>query len=1184
MLSLTNTINNRLSPAQMILNNALGQQLTRAIDQVVGKIDALVGGSLDVASKFEQLQQVAYNLAAQNGSTAESVDQNVNSIRKYGIEAGVAANLVINFSRYNLDLAKSTQLARVAQDQAQVSGSNSSETLQRLLYGIQTYNTEIFRTAGLNINMQQAFDKYAKSLNKSSEQLTNTERSQATLNAVLEEGKKSAGSYEASLGTASKVWGSYERVVNDLQLTLGTPFLKASMMAGQAITDFTKRITDAFNTGGRLAPMLESTGAAFGAFFDIVKGGAGEAANTLINFFSGPMFSGIASLIGQAAQWGFNLISSFAIGIAEGTGTVLALSMQGIGDLISYFLEAHSPPNLLPDIDKWGASTMTAYLDGMTQADFGVFTSLGGTIKSALAAMGGDAASQDAMWKNLAGSMTKALSGGGGDDFIKQLQAQLGQYGGEVGKLAGLQLQLADATEKVNAAEEALEKSREAEKEAGQNITDMVNEYNKLAQTEKDPAKLAAKRAEFKAAKDAYKNSVDKRKEDEKNLEVAKKNADALEKQVKLQQDLVSALIEMTKAYKGAGAGEGEGGKNNPSAPFEKAGGAVTSLQNKIDEFKQRLLTIFQPVADSFNTHVVPVFKEFEKQLYRVLDLLVEMGILTKTTTPGAKKKGGFQDEGLPEGGQTTYGMTEMGKALNENVIAAGKWVAILWLASKPIGFILNVGTKISAVFQTIGGATGAGALLTRLGAIGVIISGIIFSVKAWSENWQGIRDTASRIGDVIGEIFRNPGKYDLGKIFGESIGEKFDEIFGRPIRAAFKQIGIDAENIDLVKTLVVVWYKINEVTGKAWDAIKKVITDAWEKIRTALVSAWNKVVANLVSVWEKIKSKAVDYFTGPNSIYAKVTKAWKDIATEVDKKWAEIKSALISAWNSISNSAETILGGVKDAIGSIWTGIKTTAETIWGNVKTSLETIWGGIKTAAETVWGGIKTAVITAWDGVETAASTVWGAVKTALETAWNAVKGSAETIWNGITSTITGIWDTFQSWVDSPNNPVQSIRDTIQNSWNAIKLFATNIWNGPDGIITKISGWWDSFSGKAIEIGNAIASPFKTAFDNISSWVGDVIKALEKLWGWIWGNNSKNIVNLPDALEWARSAGGGGSGTGIVANQQRISPPASAQSMMMQTYSNINTNQYNLTLQTRMQAENVRQGFQTMQILGA
>lgn len=1217
MLNLTNTINNRLNPASMIMNNALGQQLSKGIDMVTSKIDALVGGSLDVASKFEQLQQVAYNLAQQNGQTAESVDKNINTIRKYGIEAGVAANLVINFSRYNLDLAKSTELARVAQDQAQVSGSNSSETLERLLYGIQTYNTEVFRTAGLNINMQQAFDKYAKTLNKTSEGLTNTERSQAVLNAVLEEGKKSAGSYEASLGTASKVWGSYERIVNDLQLTLGTPFLKASMTAGQALTDFTKRINDAFMAGGRLAPMLDNLELVSWAFFDAIKSGAGEAANAFINFFSGPMFSGITSLIGNMAQWGFNLVSSFAIGIAEGTGTVLAVAMQGIGDLITYFLEAHSPPNLLPDIDKWGAGAMTAYLEGFSEADFSVFNSLGGTIRSTLSAIGMDAGKQDQVWKKLAGSMTAALSGAGGPEFIAQIKNELGGYGEEVGQLAELQLKLASATEKVTAAEKALEAARKAEQEAGENITKTVNEYNQLAQTEKDPAKLAAKRAEIMASKTAYKTAVEKRKEDEKAVTQAKEGIDTLQQQVKLQQDLVNALIEMTKEYKEAGKAAkeatGKGETKDPSEPIAKAAAGVKSLQVSIDGFKQKLMTIFQPVADSFNLHVAPVFKEFERQVLRVMDLLVQVGILTKVPGNQLKEKRGFQDLSGDTETPDTYGMSKFGTEIDETVVKIGAIVGGLWLVSKPLGFILGVVNKLKLGFVFLAGIGGKiglalskitwpgtaafapassalNGILTKFGAIGVIIAGIIFSVNAIATDWQGIVTTASRLGAVIEEIFKNPGKYDLGKIFGESITEKFDEIFGKPIREVFKQIGIDVENIDLAKTLVVVWYEYNKLTTKAWEAIKKVLADAWEKIKTAMIKAWDKIKSILLEVWNKILKGISDIL---EKIKRSITQAWESIKNTLTSVWNKIKDTAETIFNKIKDTLEDIWEQVKDTVERIWTGIKTWVETTWNNIKTSaseifnkikdtIEDVWNKIKSTAESIWSGIKTWIETTWNNLKTSAETIWNNIKTSLETIWNNIVLSATTIWNSVVTEIKKAWDGVVAWVNDPEGPIQKIKFWIIDTWDKLKTAAYDYFEGPEGIITKLKAWWEDFKNKIKIVAEGISKPFEDAFKGTIDWAKKLLEKLGEIWTWF---------QIITGLDWGKvNTGGGTSGTGLRFNpsnalaSQRVTPPASAQAMMMNSYSNSQTNQYNLTLQTRQSVETVRQGFAVMQILGA
>jgi TP901 family phage tail tape measure protein len=80
-------------------------------------------------------------------------------------------------------------------------------------------------------------------------------------------------------------------------------------------------------------------------------------------------------------QFGRGLILAFARGMAAAISAIIQV-LNAIGRVISKWLKPGSPPRLLPDLDKWGAEAMTAYMEGWASADFGVFNRLADKIES----------------------------------------------------------------------------------------------------------------------------------------------------------------------------------------------------------------------------------------------------------------------------------------------------------------------------------------------------------------------------------------------------------------------------------------------------------------------------------------------------------------------------------------------------------------------------------------------------------------------------------------------------------------------------------------------------------------------------------------------------------------------------------------------------------------------------------
>lgn len=83
----------------------------------------------------------------------------------------------------------------------------------------------------------------------------------------------------------------------------------------------------------------------------------------------------LGSIANNAKGWGANIIISFARGMADAIVYVLRVISQ-LARAISSWLQGHSPPRFLPDLDKWGKSAMEEYLKGWLTADFEIFNDI----------------------------------------------------------------------------------------------------------------------------------------------------------------------------------------------------------------------------------------------------------------------------------------------------------------------------------------------------------------------------------------------------------------------------------------------------------------------------------------------------------------------------------------------------------------------------------------------------------------------------------------------------------------------------------------------------------------------------------------------------------------------------------------------------------------------------------------
>ena len=455
----------------------VGQQVVGAAQRMAKSFKDMVGET----ARFDQMVMVSQMLGEKVGVTNKQIDGQIEGIRKMGIEAEAAADTVAQFTRYQLDMTKATELARVAQDAAVLSNSNSTETLQRLIWGIQTQNSETLRTAGIQMSTGQAMDEYAKTIGKGADQLNSAERSQAMLNAILKEGEKIAGAYEISMTNAWKKLGSLERVINDLQVSMGKPFQEAFSTGVDLITNFVKTLnkyTDNPDSGiSKLFKVLADS-------MNVALDSANNAVPAIIQWIdnlAGTLADNIQDLGDNMFEWGWNTIVTWVEGMAQGFAYAIVPVINSISNFITYAFETKSPPRILPDIHKWGVGTIQEWLNGFTEGDYSVLTSVQQSISSALRLI-----SDDTQWigeQQL--SFSKAIiqvieSGEGELELLNNITNSLAPFGDAIAKLTKLNFDYVRSQKAVESANQKVQESYEKEQALTQRLSIALDAYNKL--------------------------------------------------------------------------------------------------------------------------------------------------------------------------------------------------------------------------------------------------------------------------------------------------------------------------------------------------------------------------------------------------------------------------------------------------------------------------------------------------------------------------------------------------------------------------------------------------------------------------------------------------------------------------------------------------------------------------------
>ena len=344
------------------------------------KAGSFIGEITQLTARYETLGVVMGVVGNNAGYTRNQMEQFAQGLQKAGISMLESRNTLAMMASAHIDLTNAQRLGRIAQDAAVIGNLNSSESFQRMIYGIQSGQTEILRTIGLNVNFEASYKKLAAQLGKSAQDLTEMEKVQARTNAVMEKGTDIAGTYEASMGTVGKAAKSLERIWENLQVLMGAVFQPAFVVvidsltaAMQSATEWAKKHGDEMARLGRAIGDTTRASVELARLFGDIAGGSQGAAEG-VGFLT-RIFQGIAVIIAGTtdvlrAFWGE--LSAFIGDMLVKLGRVLDFATK-IGTL-GYFKGEGSITGAGRGLQAYGAgivaplsqSTATVrVLDGM---------------------------------------------------------------------------------------------------------------------------------------------------------------------------------------------------------------------------------------------------------------------------------------------------------------------------------------------------------------------------------------------------------------------------------------------------------------------------------------------------------------------------------------------------------------------------------------------------------------------------------------------------------------------------------------------------------------------------------------------------------------------------------------------------------------------------------------------------
>jgi len=228
------------------IGNLMAMAAAKATGLLTGSIKELGKATL-VAAHIEELGAVYQFVGKNAGYSGRQLEAYNQALQISGIRQDSANQSLLRALQANIDLGDAVKFARIGQDAATVGLMESSEAYQRIIDSIAKLYPRLLKEIGIIINLNVEYARYAKAHKTRVTDMTEAEKKQAMMNAIIEKGARLTGAYETAMTMASKRLRSIPRWFQDAQQAVGRYFLPAFDDAISVTERFLKGVTKAFS-------------------------------------------------------------------------------------------------------------------------------------------------------------------------------------------------------------------------------------------------------------------------------------------------------------------------------------------------------------------------------------------------------------------------------------------------------------------------------------------------------------------------------------------------------------------------------------------------------------------------------------------------------------------------------------------------------------------------------------------------------------------------------------------------------------------------------------------------------------------------------------------------------------------------------------------------------------------------
>ena len=412
-----------------------------------------------------------------------------------------------------------------------------------------------------------------------------------------------------------------------------------------------------------------------------------------------------------------------------------------------------------------------------------------------------------------------------------------------------------------------------------------------------------------------------------------------------------------------------------------------TSLVNWIDNIKEKMSALFEPIRNSWNTYGQPLMDSIKYAFNSNLELIKTIGK-------------SFKEVWLNGTGEQTC-----------NTI-----LQILTLIFNTCG---NINKAFKEAWENNGGTEIIQNLWNGLNNLLGIIKGIAKVFEDWtsSESFQVFADSIIQIFNTLSSWF---------EIITQKLKEIWDNGGSYALNSLLEVISKIVEFVSVILDILspVVEFILNIVTP-----IISGIVQAIGFLIDALGGLLDFIIGVFTGDWERAWQGICDFFTG----------IWNALKTIVETVWNAICSFLSSIWEAIKGIATTVWTAISNFFSNIWNGIKNVATNIWNGIKTTISNVINGIKNTISNVFNGIKNTISNVWNGIVNTISNVWNTITNKVQEgvsgAWNAITSVFGNIANWFKEQFSNAWQAVKNVFSAGGEIFDGIKDGILNGLKSV-----------------------------------------------------------------------------------------------------------------------------------------------------